>query len=64
MKTVVHKFDSFKEAEEADLRFYRSLSGQQRLNLLLELIQQGNPKTDETAKGFKRVYRIVKLSES
>ncbi len=64
MEVVVHKFGSWKEAEEADLRFYRSLSGQQRLDLLLELIQQGNSLTDEASKGFKRVYRIVKLSQS
>lgn len=60
MEKVVIKHRNFEEAAQADLHFYRSLSGQKRLELLLELIQQEQSK-DETAEGFKRVYRIVKF---
>lgn len=60
MERVVAKHRSFKEAADADLDFYHSLSGQKKLELLLDLIQQGKS-SDEAAKGFKRVYRIVKL---
>ena len=59
MEKVVRKFRSFREADEADLQFYRSLSGNERVNILLELVQQAT--ADETTEGFKRVYRIVKL---
>jgi len=59
MEKVVRKFRSFREADEADLRFYRSLSGNERVNILLELVRQAT--ADETTEGFKRVYRIVKL---
>ncbi len=55
-------FNSFAESEKADRAYYRSLSPSQRLELLLELIQQWD--SGETAKGFERVYRVVKLHES
>ncbi len=60
MKIVAAKYRTFQEAAKADLLFYRSLSGQQRLDLLLDLIQQGQS-PHEATKGFKRVYRIIKL---
>jgi hypothetical protein len=59
MQKVVRKFRSFQEAEESDRLFYRSLTGNERVDLLLELVQQGQG--DEAAQGFKRVYRIAKL---
>jgi hypothetical protein len=55
-------FHSFAESERADRAYYRSLTPSQRLDLLLELIQQWQG--DETAKGFERVYRVVELHES
>ncbi len=54
-------FHSFAESERADRAYYRSLTPSQRLELLLELIQQWQG--DETAKGFERVYRVAKLHE-
>ena len=38
-KTVV-KFRDFSEAEKADREFYRKLSGQERLDILLELTKE------------------------
>ncbi len=58
MERVVTKFASFAEAEKADLRFLKSLSGNQRLQMLLEIIRSQQPDDEQ---GFKRVYRIVKL---
>jgi len=58
MERVVRKFTSFAEAEEADRRFFRSLTGKQRLEILLEIIRSQQPEHEQ---GFKRVYRIIKL---
>ncbi len=60
MDKVVRKFGSFAEAEKADREYYRSLTGQQRLDILLELIASVQDTEDEAAKGFERVYRIIK----
>ena len=62
MKGEFRIFRSFAESERADRVYYRSLTPSQRLELLLELIQQWHD--NETAKGFERVYRAVKLHES
>ena len=37
VEKVVRKFRSFKEAEQADREFYRSLTGAQRVDILLKL---------------------------
>jgi hypothetical protein len=51
------KFRDFAEAEKADREFYRKLSGQERLNILLEMTKEA------THRPIERVYRIVKFSE-
>ena len=58
MERVVTKHGSFAEAEKADLRFFQSLSGNERLQILLQIIRSNQPDDEQ---GFKRVYRIVKL---
>ena len=58
MERVVRKFSSFGEAEDAEVRFLHSLSSDQRLRMLLQIIR-AHQRDDE--QGFKRVYRIVKL---
>jgi hypothetical protein len=40
MERTVAKFSSHKAAENANLEFYRSLTPQQRLDILLELIEE------------------------
>ena len=62
MEKTLRVFRSHQESEKADKEYYRSLTPQQRLDILLEIIAQGQG--DETAKGFERVYRVVKLHES
>ena len=55
MEKTVAKFRNFSEAEKADREFYRPLTGQQRLDILLEM-------TKEATKGrIERVCRVVKL---
>ena len=58
MDYTVRKFDSFEEADKADREYYRSLTPEQRVEILLELVESY---TNASAKGFERVYRIVKL---
>ena len=58
VQRVVKKLGFHSEAAEADQQFYRRVTGEQRLEILLDLIASNG--TDETAGGFKRVYRVVK----
>jgi hypothetical protein len=51
----VTKFRSFAEAETGDKAFYRQLSGNERLAILLELLRH------EPEHRLERVYRVVKL---
>jgi hypothetical protein len=62
MEKVGRKFKSFAEAEQAERDYYRSLTPQQRLDLMLDIIRQGAP--DEAFQRLERVCRIVKLHES
>jgi sugar-specific transcriptional regulator TrmB len=61
MQRVVRKLQGFAESDEADRAYYRSLSPQERLNILLQLIAHYQDSLDETAKRFKRVCRVTKL---
>ena len=59
-EVVIHR--SHREADEADEAYYRGLSPEERLEILLALT---NPETDDHVPQprFERVYRIVKLSQ-
>jgi hypothetical protein len=55
---VVQK--DFAAADEADYEYYRSLSGNEKLKLMLEIMApayEANPR-------FERVYRVVELPRS
>ncbi|MGH7962442.1 MAG: hypothetical protein ACRERD_11555 [Candidatus Binatia bacterium] len=43
MQKIVRKFRSFDEAENAEDAYYGALSGDERLQILLELILPENP---------------------
>jgi hypothetical protein len=60
MKKTIEVFSSFAAAEEADKKYYRSLSPNQRIAFLLILRDQFRPYSNELTEGFKRVYRIIK----
>jgi hypothetical protein len=60
MEPVTRKFRSFAEADNADRAYYRSLTPEQRLDILLTLIERGK-QPHEVGQKPARVYRIVKL---
>jgi predicted solute-binding protein len=60
MERVVHISRSFEEAEEWDLQQYRSMTPEQRLDILQYLREEYYKFKNEDRKGFQRVYRIVK----
>ena len=57
---TVAKFSSFKEAEEAERAYYASLTPDERLKILLELIQR-HREAIHAPEGLARVYRIVEF---
>ena len=60
MDYTVRKFDSFEAADKSDREYYRLLTPERRVEILLELVETyGNA----SVKGFERVYRFVKLED-
>jgi len=59
MQKVVRKFRSFAEEEKAESDYYSALSGNEKLQMLLELILPENP--DEAI--IERSARIHPLAE-
>ncbi len=59
MEKVVRKFRSFDEADDADFEYYRTLSGNEKLQILLELIIPENP----DAAVIERSARVHPLTE-
>jgi hypothetical protein len=59
MQKLVRKFHLNEDSESADLADYRSLSGNERLQILLELIMPENP----DAAIIERSARIHPLTE-
>ena len=55
MEKTLTKFRSFEEAEKADREFYKRLTPQERLAILLELINHAPEQR------LERVYRVTKL---
>jgi uncharacterized protein YdeI (YjbR/CyaY-like superfamily) len=54
-------FHSFAEADKAEAQYYRSLTPEQRLEILFDLVDSQKP--DETEQRLERVCRIIKLQE-
>jgi hypothetical protein len=59
MEKVLQVFNSFAEAEEADRKYYRSLTPAQRIEILLILRSLIKRNDDEPRGRLKRVYRII-----
>ena len=64
MRGELRTFSSFQEAEESDTDYYASLTPQERVDLLLDIIARHRESLGETAERFERVYRVVELSQS
>jgi hypothetical protein len=59
MDKTFKSFDSFEDAEKADFDFYAALSGEERLQLALEIMAASYAAHPR----LERVYRVVELSE-
>ncbi len=64
MARKLRQFSSFREAEEADRDYYRSLSPGERLELLLELINTYQEDQGASTERLERVYRDTQLARS
>lgn len=63
MERVIRVFDRPSDAEAVDRAFYASLSPQERLDMLLDLMERYRAGIGEAAERFERVYRLASLSE-
>jgi hypothetical protein len=61
IERTVQKFSSHEEAERAEREYYDSLSPEQRVEILLELMNRARDLNDPASQRLERVYRIVKL---
>ncbi len=61
MQRVVAKFRTHQEAEEGTLAYYRSLSPEERLEILFQLRAIHHKDDDAASEGMARVYRITQL---
>ena len=62
MERVVERFGSFEDAERAERAYYASLTGQQRLDILAQMIARHQEGLSESQQRFARVCRVVELS--
>ncbi len=60
MEKVVQKFDSFEQANKADYEYYQSLSGNEKLVLMLQIMEPAYASSE----GFERVHKVVELKRS
>ena len=63
MQREAKVFDSFEEAERADAEYYASLTPKDRVDILLELIENYR-RSLGPADRFERVCRVTDLRES
>ena len=62
MEKVIAVFHSFEEAEQADKDYYRSLTPDQRMQILFDLRNQWPVgEHAESSFGLARVYKIVEF---
>ena len=59
MEKIVRKFDNFEAAEAAEAAFYGALSGDQRLEILLDLIMPEDP-NEAVIERSARVYPLTR----
>ncbi len=63
MQKTIRIFKSHAEAEAADIEYYRSLTPQERLEILCELVARYDEGFDESERRLQRVGRITSLEE-
>jgi hypothetical protein len=60
MQRIVHIAKSFEEAEEWDFQQNKSMTPEERLDILQRLREEYYIFKNENRKGLQRVYRIIK----
>ncbi|HYO75000.1 MAG TPA: hypothetical protein VE010_00950 [Thermoanaerobaculia bacterium] len=63
MDRVIRVFPSFEDADRADDQFYAELTPEERLEILLDLVERHRGVLGEAADRFERVYRVAELSQ-
>jgi len=63
IKTVVRKFNSFEEAEKAEIKYWRNLPSDEKLRVLDEIQKMHLSALNPKGKKFEKVFRIVKLGD-
>jgi hypothetical protein len=63
MEPEVRIFDSFEDAERADAEYYASLTPKERVDVLLDLVENYR-RSLGPADRFERVCRVTDLQES
>ncbi len=63
MDIEMRRFESLAEADEAEREYYFSLTPEERVDILLELIAAHRSVYGEAAERFERVYRVDELSK-
>ncbi len=63
MEKVVQIIRSFDETDDGDYKYYRALSGNEKLQILLELIMPENPDAAVIERSA-RVYPLTELEKS
>ena len=61
MDPEIRRYNSLAEADAADTEYYASLTPQQRLELLFELIEMYRSTHDEDSERLERVYCVDEL---
>lgn len=56
-------FRSFDDADEADDEFYAELTPNERLDILLELVERHRSALGEASSRLERVHHIVELAQ-
>ena len=64
MERVIQVFHDFDDAEDADDAYYASLTPQERIDILLDLVANYRESLGEAARRFERVYQVVDLARS
>lgn len=59
----VLRFRSFEESDAHDAEYYRNLTPDERVDILLTLVAQYTESLDEAAQGFAYVCRVARLGE-
>jgi hypothetical protein len=63
MERTLRVFNSPAEAERADDLYYASLTADERVDVLLELVARYSESSGETTARFERVCRVIELSQ-